>query len=355
MDTNTPTPGFEDHGDRYVQRHPGVHEIERLFPSPVAMGKGSLALEGGVSVVAGPGMGKSTLFEQLAARLRQDRGLTTCVIGLPLASDYREEAGFYAFLGELTSRIRGGLANSSEPALASALANEPEWDGPGSQSMTPRGFERFITRLAQAAVHTPGICLLFDEVDQVGAATWKGPFISALRFVFQTSSGITPLYALWTLFGDESLPGSNYFRNVTRPIFLEPLDHEGRVEIIRQHLPDLSSLTQTAVAQIAGGHPLLLHRIASDLAAQVPTAPGQASLLPAHVDVALGADRVAAQRQLVADLLSRSGALATALSDLRRKRPAYAGLPRGLVASGFVDHDDAGGAVLSGRVLEVVP
>ena len=357
METDTPgdfVGSLYSEDDGYVDRHPGVAEIERLFPSPVAMGKGSLALEGGVSVVAGPGMGKTTLFRQLASKLQRTRGLTTGIVTLPSVSSYSDESGFYAFLGALVQSIRAALSEATQQPIVEVLSEEPAWDAPPGHLMTPRGFERFITRLAQAAVHTPGICLLFDDVDEVNVAAWKGPFISALRFVFQTSSGITPIYALWKVFADESLPGSNYFRNVTRPIFLEPLDLMSRITLADKQLPALSLAAKQAVARMAGGHPLLLQRILSQLSAGLPDPLQQAALLPANIKVALGDAFVDEQRQLVRELLSGSGALATALSDLHRKRLTYATLPRGLVASGFVDSDDAGVATLAERVADVI-
>lgn len=353
---------------RFVERRPGVQDIERLFPSPVTAGKGRMAVEGGVSVVGGPGMGKTSLFAQLASVLAGDRRFTTATVPFPTAENYTGEAGFYAFLAELVLRIHSGLRQSQrvqenpDSALAVALQAPPAWDVPGAQAMTPRGFERFITTIAHSALHTPGICLLFDDVDQIGSATWKGPFISALRFVFQTSSGITPIYALWTLFGDESLPGSNYFRNVTRPVFLEPLAAESsaavgetRSKLIGLGMPELSDDTRLAVARLAGGHPLLLHRVLADLQAQLPTASNRAALMPEQIDAALGVNLVAAQRNLVGQLLGHSLGLPAALAELRRKRMVYADLPRGLVASGFVDQTDDGVAVLAGRASDAIP
>lgn len=354
-----------------MDRQPGVAEIERMFPSPVAEGKGRKAVEGGVSVVAGPGMGKTSLLAQLAAKLHGDRRLITAQIAIPDVTSYLDESGFYAFLGEIVLRTRGALLQTMQtitpPAaqdasyneIHAALQTEPAWDVPDAQAMTPRGFERFIATLAQAALHTPGICLLFDNVDNVGTAPWKGPFISALRFVFQASSGITPIYALWTLFGDESLPGSNYFRNVTRPVFLEPLSADvtapgSRFELMNLGLPELILPTRTAISRLVGGHPLLLQTILRDLTQQMPDADLRAQLVPEQLAAALGAEVVAEQQRAVSRLLSLSTGLAAALTDLERKRPRYAGLPRGLVASGFVDKDDDGVAVLIERAREVL-
>ncbi|MDX2024590.1 MAG: hypothetical protein SF187_30390 [Deltaproteobacteria bacterium] len=356
---------------RWVDRQPGVAEIERMFPSPVAEGKGRKAVEGGVSVVAGPGMGKTSLLAQLAAKLHRDRRLITAQITIPDVGSYADEAGFYAFLGEIVLRTRQSLLQAMQgitpPAaqdasyneIHAALQLEPSWDVPETQAMTPRGFERFIATLAQAALHTPGICLLFDDVDKVATAPWKGPFISALRFVFQASSGITPIYALWTLFGDESLPGSNYFRNVTRPVFLEPLSADAstpgsRFELVAVGFPELVPSTRLAISRLVGGHPLLLQKFLADLAQRVPDVDARAQLGPEHLAAALGPDAVAEQQQLVATLLSMSARLGTALADLEGKGLPYASLPRGLVASGFVDKDDEGFATLIERAREVL-
>ena len=350
---------------RFVDRQPGVQDIERLFPSPVTAGKGRMAVEGGVSVVGGPGMGKTSLFAQLASRLTEDRRITTATVPFPAVSQYLGDEGFYAFLGELVLRIRGGLLQSQhvlEDAscpVALALHPEPVWDVSGAQAMTPRGFERFITHVAQAALHTPGICLLFDDVDQITMAPWKGPFISALRFVFQTSSGITPIYALWTLFGDESLPGSNYFRNVTRPVFLEPLargsaDTETRSKLVATVMPELSAEVGVSIGQLAGGHPLLLQRLLADLSIQVPAAADRQALTPQTIEQAFGSAMVAEQRQLVLNLLGLSPGLGAALASLRSKKMPYLSVPKGLVSSGFVDQTDDGIAVLAGRASEVI-
>jgi hypothetical protein len=350
---------------RFVDRQPGVQDIERLFPSPVTAGKGRMAVEGGVSVVGGPGMGKTSLFAQLASRLTADRRITTATVPFPDVSQYLGDEGFYAFLGALVLRIRGGLLQSQRvledtaSPVAIALQPEPVWDVPGAQAMTPRGFERFIAHVAQSALHTPGICLLFDDVDQIATSTWKGPFISALRFVFQTSSGITPIYALWTLFGDESLPGSNYFRNVTRPVFLEPLARESaetetRAKLIAAVLPEISTDVRGAIGRLAGGHPLLLQRLLGDLSTVVPNAAERAKLTPQSLDQSFGTALVNEQQQLVLRLLGLSPGLAAALSSLRSKQLPYVSVPKGLVSSGFVDQNDQGIAVLAGRASEVI-
>jgi hypothetical protein len=350
---------------RFVDRQPGVQDIERLFPSPITAGKGRMAVEGGVSVVGGPGMGKTSLFAQLASRLTADRRITTATVPFPNVSQYLGDEGFYEFLGELVLRIRGGLLQSprvledAASPVALALQPEPAWDVPGAQAMTPRGFERFITHVAQSALHTPGICLLFDDVDQITAAPWKGPFISALRFVFQTSSGITPIYALWTLFGDESLPGSNYFRNVTRPVFLEPLardsaEPETRSKLMATVLPELSSEVRMALGRLAGGHPLLLQRLLGDLASRVPETAARSDLTAQTLEQAFGTAVAAEQRQLVLDLLGLSPGLSAALASLRSKQIPFVSVPKGLVSSGFVDQSDDGIAVLAGRASEVI-
>src|SRR5947208_13719489 len=97
---------------RFLARTPGVSDIERLFPSPSSAGRGRLAVEGGVSVVAGPGMGKTSLLANLAHKLDRDRNLVTTLVALPVASTYPGEDGFYAFLGDLVRRLRAGLSTS---------------------------------------------------------------------------------------------------------------------------------------------------------------------------------------------------------------------------------------------------
>ena len=94
-------------------------------------------------------------------------------------------------------------------------------------AVTPRGLAKWVSALGQAATHAGGMCLLVDDVDVTAETSWKAAFVAALRFTFQSASGITPIYAAWKLFLDESLPGSNYFRNVTRPVFLEPFARGG--------------------------------------------------------------------------------------------------------------------------------
>ncbi|MCG5052246.1 MAG: ATP-binding protein [Myxococcales bacterium] len=343
---------------RFVVRHPGVLEIERLFPSPVTADKGSVAIEGGVSIVGGPGMGKTSLLAQLAAKLDRDRQLTTATVTFPQLRDYASEEGFYPFVGQLVTRIRDALLASPrlhDPLLApvaGALQAAPSWDGPAPETMTPRGFERFIGPLAQAAQRTPGVCLLFDDVDPVTTAPWRGPFISALRFVFQASTGITPIYALWTLFGDESLPGSNYFRNVTRPVFLEPLaeDQEGARQALIASLDVQREDTRRALAHLWGGHPLLLQQGLSALDEALVTPESRANLTPEGIDAALGPARVDAQLALVRSLLDRSMGLPAALRELAQSPVPFNKLPRGLVASGFVDRTDDGLSCLPPRV-----
>src|SRR5215218_5760852 len=106
---------------RFLVRTPGVADIERLFPSPSSAGRGRLAVEGGVSVVAGPGMGKSSLLANLARRLDGDRNLATALVAAPRAAGYPGEGGFYAFLADLVRALRGALAASprlGEPVFA---------------------------------------------------------------------------------------------------------------------------------------------------------------------------------------------------------------------------------------------
>ncbi len=351
----------------FVARTPGLADLVRLFPSPSSPGRGRLAVEGGVSVVAGPGMGKTSLLRALASHLEAHRNMAAAYVSVPAASQYPGEDGFYALLGDLVRGLRAALRGSTPmdtPAferVAQVLALEPAWDVDGAlPGMSPRGMERWIAQLGAAAVQTPGLCLLFDDADNVVGASWKNAFVAGLRFTFQTCAGITPVYALWSLFADESLAGSNYFRNVTRPFFLEPLGGtayiQGRSEreiLLDVHLSGCPSAASAAIFALAGGHPQLLHRVLGDVCDALDDAHALTTLAPGALD-ALLAPYAEAQRRLARDLVAGTPGLAAALRDLARQSAGGRAMPVGLVASGLVDHDAQGVPVLPGRVREVV-
>lgn len=344
---------------RFQSRDPGVGDIERLFPWPVSVGRGSLAIEGGVSVVAGPGMGKTSLLARLAAHLDRSRRLATALVSVPTATEYPGEDGFYGFLGELVQRTRAALGASGrlrEPRgapVAAVLQAEPAWDAPTRGCMTPRGFAQWIATLGGAAVHTPGVCLLLDDLDHVQGAAWKAAFVAALRFTFQTSAGLTPVYGLWTLFADEALSGSNHFRNVTRPVFLRPLPMDGRRALVSAALAALPEPTVARVLALAGGHPLLLHKVLGDLAEALPDDDAASRLSPSSLDAALGPERVAGQHALARQLVDATPGLAAAVRQLDAT-PDPDLLSRGLVASGLAELGPDGRPAVPERIREAV-
>jgi hypothetical protein len=204
---------------------------------------------------------------------------------------------------------------------------------------------------------------MFDDVDAVAPAAWKPAFIAALRFTFQSCAGVTPIYALYRVYGDEAQPGSNYFRNVTRPLFLEPLSatraRDGASEreaLVRLALPALPQPAIARIDQLVGGHPLLLHALLGALAAALPDGSDGADVTAGDVEALLDHAAVDEQHALAVALLGRTPGLAEALRELvaaPEPRP-HRGLSRGLVASGLVDQDAGGNAVVPGRVREVL-
>jgi len=350
---------------RFLDRRPGMRDVERLFPSSVSAQNGSLAVEGGVSLVAGPGMGKTSLLRRLEKRLSSERGLLTAFVEVPDADGYPDEGGFYGFLGELVSRIDVGLraaaaqASSTFDGVTAALGDVPAYDiDQEGRAMSPRGFQRFIAGVAQAGVHTPGVVLLFDEVDHVVRATWKNAFLAALRFTFQTSAGITPFYGVWNLFGDESLPGSNYFRNVTRPIFFEPFAMGTEAEpgerrlLVQRGFPGLAPAAVAHVGRVAGGHPQLLQQVLGDLrealGAEDPARLATFSAI--DVENVLGAARIRAEVALATSLLAATPALVKPLQMLISAPLPARALSRALFASGLLDSDENGMSCIPGRV-----
>jgi hypothetical protein len=361
------TASLEPDHPAFVVRTPGFAEFERLFPSPSSSGRGRLAVEGGISVVAGPGMGKTSLLAQVARELDLRRGVATALVKVPAGARFPGDDGFYVALGEIVANLRAGLQasprlleNAFKP-VADALTIEPTWDVQApARGMSPRGMERWIADLGNAAVRTPGICLLFDDVDHVNTMSWKNAFVAALRFTFQTCAGITPVYAVWNLFADESLPGSNYFRNVTRPFFLEPLAANtiGSNTNERRALVDvdLASLREEAAAEVfrlGGGQPKLLHRLLGDLCNALDSNADVASLGATEVRALV--DRNAdAQRALARELIEATPPLAVALREIVKAPNAPRTLSRGLHATGVVDLDHAGRPLVAERVREVL-
>lgn len=351
----------------FVARSPGLDDIERMFPSPSSSGRGRLAVEGGISIVAGRGMGKTSLMLQLARRLDEHREIATALVSMPHVGAYPEEDGFYAYLGDLVRMLREALRASprvqhgSFRPVADALAIEPTWDTPGVRpGLSPRGMERWIGALGAAAVHTPGIALLFDDVDRVNSITWRNAFVAGLRFTFQTCAGITPIYAVWNIFADESLPGSNYFRNVTRPLFLEALSSHAiapatseRRALIDVDLAELSDAAALEVSRLVGGHPQLLQRVLGDLATALPADAVLAKVTAAEARAMLDAN-ADAQRSIARACLAETPALATALREIVRAEQTPRTLSRGLQATGLVDADIAGRPFVPERVREVL-
>jgi hypothetical protein len=228
--------------------------------------------------------------------------------------------------------------------------------------MSPRGFQRFIAGLATAGVHSPGLVLLFDDIDHVLRASWKNAFLAALRFTFQSSAGITPFYGIWSLFGDESLPGSNYFRNVTRPIFFEPFAMGTEAEpgerrvLIARGFPGLSAAAVARIGRLAGGHPQLLQQVLADLggsfAGRNPEYLGR--LGADDVDAALTPAQVEAQQGLATALLAETPALANPLRMLVSTPLPARALSRALFASGLLDRDENELAFVPWRVRAVL-
>lgn len=335
-----------------VQRVPGLRDLLRLFPDPSSVGRGSIAVEGGITVVAGPGMGRTTLLRQLVPALERERGIPVALITLPSPSGSGGEDDFRAYLAALVAQARAGLLgsellDSTDQAPLRAALEEPALDeGAEEAGITPRGLERWVARLGGAAARTGGVCLLVDEVDGAAVAPWRVAFMAALRFAFQTAARVTPIYASWRLFLDESSPGSHYFRNVTRPLFLTPLaaaapdpgEVAERDALVERTLPRLSPAARARAFELAGGHPQLLQRVLSDVRAGVRGEP--AALDAPGVDALLAGAPSAEQRALAARLISGSAELATALRELARGRAyPYRNLSRVMVASGLVDRD----------------
>ncbi len=357
----------------FIARVPGVREIERLFTEPSSVGRGNLCVEGGLTLVAGPGMGKSSLLRHLLHFMTTERQIPTALVALPSCQSYPGESGFYRYLAQLILQAlpqwqRLPLLSTPRYAAVRAALAEPAWDVSGAAlpEVTPRGLERWISRIGSAATHAGGICLLIDNVDEVCPASWKVGFVTALRFVFQASAGVTPIYAAWKLFADESLPGSNYFRNVTRPMFLAPLGEVPRADggvgerqqLVALGLPELPAEALLRLSELAGGHPQLLHQLLSDLCA--PLAPGRSAsdLGPEMVEALLRGGAADRQRELVRRMLAGAADLATALREIDAargtRRYSYQGLPKMLVASGLVDKDSEGWARVPQRVREAV-
>jgi hypothetical protein len=169
--------------------------------------------------------------------------------------------------------------------------------------------------------------------------------VAGLRFTFQAAAGVTPVFALWSLYFEESMPGSNYFRNVTRPLFVSALDGAERDRLIDVGLAALPGAARARVGALAGGHPALLQRVlrALEEAGGDPAALGSGDGL----DALLSPARPALVRA-AAELLGRVPQLEPALRKLESSpgAVAYAALPRSLVTAGLVDRGAGGEAVL---------
>jgi hypothetical protein len=341
-------------GAGMVPRTPGVRDLLRLFPDPSSVGRGSIGVEGGLTVVAGRGMGRTTLLRQLLPALERERGLPVALVAMPDPTDEGGEEGFHRWLACLVEQARTGLLGSAllaSPELAPlrAVLEEPAADEiAGGRGVTPRGLERWVKRLGAASGRTGGVCLLVDDVDGAAAMPWKIAFMAALRFAFQAAARVTPIYASWRLFLDETAPGSHYFRNVTRPVFLAPLaaapaapgDVSERDALAALALPGLAPAARDRVFALAGGHPQLLERVLADLRA---AAPGDAPRLDAAgVDALLAGAPAEEERALAARLIAGSPELAAALRELARAEDyPFRNLSKVMIASGLVDRDAA--------------
>jgi hypothetical protein len=347
MDLPYTTDSLGDDDPRFLTRVPGVKEIDHLFAVPASVGRGTLGVEGGVSVVAGPGMGKTSLLNRLARFLGDERGVATAIVQLPAVEPYREESGFYPYLDAVLTRIEAGLGRHTGAAGA----------GPGPEETTPRVFAERIGDIGAAASQASGLGLLFDDLDRIIGASWKHAFVAALRFTFQSCPGITPVYAVWMLFRDESLAGSNYFRNVTHPVFLSPLPASpgggDRAALVRQCLPEASAGDVARVSSLGGGHPQLLHRLLADVVAS-----GWQAGRGVPIDGRMGAQVIETQRRLVRSLLDASPGLGEALREIARKAEThpspFRSLPKGLLASGLIDEGAGGEACIPLRVRDCI-
>ncbi len=339
-----------------VARVPGVRELLRLFPDPVSVGRGSIAVEGGITVVAGPGMGRTTLIRQLVPALERERGIPVALVSMPRPSGASGDAGFQGWLGALVEQARAGLLASKLVAapeqadLRAALTEPATEDGGSGVRVTPPGLERWVARVG-AAARTGGVCLLVDDVDLAAAESWKVAFMAALRFAFQASARVTPIYACWRLYLEETSPGSHYFRNVTRPVFLAPLsaaagaagEPSERDALVERLLPGLPAAARARVFGLAGGHPQLLERVLSDLR----QAAGPGAGIDAGAVDGLLASALPGERALAAGVLAHSPELAAALRELARAEAyPYRGLSKVMVASGLVDRDAGERAVV---------
>ncbi len=337
-----------------VERVPGARDIARLFQEPASSGRGALTVEGGITVVGAPGMGVTTLLARLSDLLERERAMPVARIELPVQGGDGGPDAFYRFLGALVDQARAGLLLSPRlrapdgGALAAALADEPPWEG-DEPAITPRGLERWIAQLAPGARRTGGVCLLVDGIDHAAATSWKAALVAALRFTFQSSVGVTPVYGAWSLFLDESLPGSNYFRNVTRPLFLSPLSPRERHALVDAGLPALSPAARARLDALVGGHPRLWHSALSAIAGALGSPEEAAALAEADVD-ALLERTLADDRAFVAAMLRAAPALAPRLRALR-STPGKAS--RALLASGLVDERD-GVAVVPARIAALL-
>jgi hypothetical protein len=340
----------------FVARTPGVREVVRLFPEPSLADHGSLGVEGGLTFVAGPGMGRTSLLLHLQDALEAERRIPCARVAVP---DGARALGFHAFLGSLAEAARTALLASpsvaapEHDALRAVLSQPITADVPeGQGALTPRGLQDWIGGVGRAAAQGRGCCLLFDDLDRVAGAEWAGALVAGLRFTFQAASGVTPAFALWHLYFEESMPGSNYFRNVTRPLFVAPLEGPERAALFGVDLGGLPPEARVRVDELAGGHPQLLQRLLGGLASALAEGEAEA-LTPAAVDLRLLPGE-AARQEAVRTLLARVPQLRPALGRLDALSPplAFSSLPPALATSGLARRDERGMAVLPAWIRE---
>lgn len=339
-------PGHE----AFVARTPGVREVVRLFPEPSLKDHGSLGVEGGLTFVAGPGMGRTSLLLHLQDALESERRIPCARVAVPEGA---RAMGFQAFLGGLAESARTALLASpslvapEHDALRAVLSQPIDGDVPGEAgALTPRGLQDWIASVGRAAAQGRGCCLLFDDLDRAAGAEWAGALVAGLRFTFQAAAGVTPVFALWHLYFEESMPGSNYFRNVTRPLFLAPLEGPERAALFAVDLGALPPEARVRVDELAGGHPKLLQRLLGELASTLAEGEAEA-LTPAEVDRRLLPGQAARQEEVRA-LLGQVPQLLPALGRLDALSPplAFSSLPPALATSGLARRDERGMAVL---------
>jgi hypothetical protein len=144
----------------FVVRAPGARECLRLFPEPSASGRGSLGVGGGITMVAGPGMGRTSLLAQVQQALESQLRVPCARVQ---ASPDRTSRGFQAFLGELAEQARLGLSRSpptaapEHAALRAALQAALPGDVPGQPGqLTPRALQGWVDGVGRAPPRRAG-------------------------------------------------------------------------------------------------------------------------------------------------------------------------------------------------------